>query len=100
MPSSPDACAAFTLSLIDAWGVQLEAGSGTTSPIITAGSAMTRGADVASVVVPGGASIVEASYGDADAVVTGAGAPGVTFDLAGGRPWVGVGNELKQLVTL
>ncbi|WP_309630028.1 hypothetical protein [Brevundimonas sp.] len=85
-------------SPIDAWGVQLEAGAGPTSPIITAGSAVTRGADIASVVVPGGASIYEATYGVADTVVAGAVAPGSTFDLVAGRPWVGVGKELKRLV--
>lgn len=85
-------------SPIDVWGVQLEAGYGPTSPIATAGSAAARGADVASVVVPGGASVYEATYGGADTVVTGAVAPGATFDMVAGRPWVGVGNELKRLV--
>lgn len=85
-------------SPIDAWGVQLEAGSSPTSPIITAGLAVTRVADAASVVVPGGASSYEATYGGADTVGTGAVTPGTTFDLVAGRPWVGVGNELKRLV--
>lgn len=83
---------------IDAWGVQLESGSAPTSSIITAGAAVTRGADIASVVVPEGASIYEATYGVADTVVTGAVAPGATFDLVAGRPWVGIDNELKRLV--
>ena len=85
-------------SPVDVWGVQLEAGSGSTSPIVTAGSAAARGADVASVVVPSEASVYEATYGDADTLVTGAVTSGVTFDLVAGRPWVGLGNELKRLV--
>ncbi|WP_428150270.1 phage head spike fiber domain-containing protein [Brevundimonas sp.] len=85
-------------SPIDAWGVQLETGSGPTSPIITAGSTVTRGADLASIVVPGGASTYEAIYGAANTFVTGAVTPGASFDLVAARPWVGVGNELKRLV--
>ncbi|WP_298162228.1 hypothetical protein [Brevundimonas sp.] len=83
---------------VDAWGVQLEAGSLLSSPMITASSSVTRGADVANVLVPAGASVYEATYGVADTVVTGAVTPGTTFDLVGGRPWVGVNNELKRLV--
>lgn len=83
---------------VDAWGVQLEAGSLLSSLIITASSSVTRGADVANVLVPAGARVYEATYGVADTVVTGTVTPGTTFDLVGGRPWVGVNNELKRLV--
>ncbi len=59
------------------------------SPIPTGATAVTRGADVASVAVPIGATTWEAVYGDADTVTGGAVTGGTTFDLVAGRPWAG-----------
>lgn len=76
----------------------LQAAASLQSPIVTGASAATRGADAAAVTVPAGAANYEATYGVGNTVATGAVTPGATFDLVAGRPWVGLGNELKRLV--
>ena len=78
--------------------MQIEEGASGSSPIVTAGTATTRGADVASVIAPGSVSTWSATYGVANATASGSVTPGATFDLVTGRPWLGVGNELKRLV--
>ena len=75
----------------------IEYGTASTSPIVTAGAAATRGADAASVVVPAGCSTWSATYGVSNTVAGGSVTPGATFDLVAGRPWIGVGKELKRL---
>ncbi len=79
------------------YGAQVEAGSSSTSLIVTTGASATRGADSASVTVPPGAATYEAIYGDAISA-TGAVTPGAEFDLIAGRPWIGSGNALKRLI--
>lgn len=59
------------------------------TPVPTGAAAATRGADLASVVAPLGASTWEAVYGEAETVVGGPVTPGATFDLVTGRPWLG-----------
>lgn len=78
--------------------MQIEEGASASSPISTSGTATTRGADVASVVVPGNVSTWSATYGVENAIASGSVTPGSTFDLVTGRPWLGIGNELKRLV--
>ena len=77
---------------------QCEAGGVATSPILTTGAALVRGADAASVVAPAGVSTWTATYGVSNTVVGGTVTPGATFDLVAGRPWIGLGAELKRLV--
>lgn len=77
---------------------QLEAGASRSAPIATTGTTATRGADAASVVAPAGVSNWTATYGGSNTVVGGAVTPGATFDLIAGRPWLGLGKELKRLV--
>lgn len=78
--------------------VDLQAGAALGSPIVTTTASATRGADAAGVTVPAGATTYTATYGPSGTVVSGSATPGATFDLTSGRPWVGLGNELKRLV--
>lgn len=80
------------------WQADLVAGSGAASPIVTTAGAGTRGADAAALMTPPDVATYEATYGAADTMVTGPVTPGASFDLVAGRPWVGLGNELKRLV--
>lgn len=68
------------------------------SPIPTTGSALARGLPTISRTVPAGRTIARATYGTANTVteITGL-TPGASFDLVTGRPWVGLGNELKSI---
>lgn len=75
---------------------QLEAGDAASAPIVTTGAAATRGADALSVVAPAGCSGFTAVYG-AGLIATGPVTPGSPVDLTAGRPWIGLGNELKRL---
>lgn len=77
-------------------GAQVETG-GPSSLIVTTTAAATRGADSASVTAPAGVATWTAVYGAGNTVATGAVTPGATFDLVAGRPWVGLGNELRRL---
>ena len=80
------------------WHVDIQDGTTLGSPIITAGAAAARGADSATLTVPAGCTTWEATYGDARTVVGGSGlTPGGTFDIVSGRPWVGLGTELKSV---
>lgn len=78
--------------------VDLQAGAAPGSPIVTTTASASRGLDAAGVTVPAGATTYSAIYGASGTVVSGSATPGETFDLVSGRPWVGLGNELKRLV--
>jgi hypothetical protein len=75
----------------------LEEAATVSSPIVTTGAAATRGAESASVTVPVGCTRWRASFGVSGADSGYGLAAGAGFDLVGGRPWIGVGNELKVL---
>lgn len=77
---------------------QLEVGASRSAPIATTGAAATRGADAAGAIAPAGVASWTATYGAANTVVGGLVTPGATFDLVAGRPWIGLGKELKRLV--
>ncbi len=77
------------------WGAQMESGP-LSSYVPTNGAAATRGLPIATLTAP--SSSWTATYGSSNTVVTGTTAPGVSFDLVTGRPWLGLGNELKSLV--
>ncbi len=82
---------------VDVLAVQVEAAA-PTSPIPTATGSATRGADSAALTVPPGCTSWEAVYGDGRTEVSGSGlTPGASFDLVTGRPWIGLGNELKSV---
>lgn len=68
------------------------------SPVPTGAASATRGADIASVIVPATATTWEAVHGEANTVVTGAVTPGATFDLVTGRPWLN--GFLKRLTMI
>lgn len=75
----------------------LEEATTVSSPIVTSGAAATRGAESASVVVPVGCTRWNAAWGTGG-TSSGAGlTSGAAFDLVSGRPWIGLGNELKTL---
>ena len=75
----------------------LEAGS-VTSPISTTSASATRGLPACSVTVPTGKTVARVTYGVSNTVVDITGlTPGASFDLVTGRPWLGLGNELKTL---
>lgn len=74
---------------------QLELGSFPTSPIITTGSAATRGVDAASIVVPANVSTYTATYGSG-LTETGPVTPGASLDLVTARPWLN--GYLRRLV--
>ena len=78
--------------------VQLEDTTSISSPIVTLGSSAVRNADVASITVPFGCTTYSAVYGNSLQVVSGPVISGQTFDLVTGRPWLGLGNELKTLI--
>ena len=81
-----------------AWQAGLQVGAVATSPIFTTSAAATRALPTATVVVPAGRTKARATYGLSNTIadVTGL-TPGATFDLVTGRPWIGLGNELKTL---
>ena len=77
---------------------QFEIGSAPSSVVLTTTGASTRGADSGTLTVPAGCTKWEAVYGDARTVVGGSGlVPGASFDLVASRPWIGLGNELKNV---
>lgn len=77
---------------------QAEQTAAPSSPIPTAGASATRGADSASLIVPAGCTAWSAVFGAGRIEVGGSGlTPGAAFDLVAGRPWIGVGNELKRV---
>lgn len=79
------------------WQLELNV-SVPSSPIITGGSQASRGADAATLKVPAGCTGWDAVYGDARTAASGSGlTPGASFDLVTGRPWIGLGNELKNI---
>ena len=79
------------------WGPGVEQG-GRTSYIPTGAAAATRGLPSATVTVPSGKTVARATYGASNTIVDITGlTPGATFDLVTGRPWLGLGNELKTL---
>lgn len=75
--------------------VQLEEGSTRTSAIPTSGTATTRGLPTADVIAQ--SANWSAVYGASATIATGTTATGAAFDLVTGRPWVGLGNELRAL---
>lgn len=77
------------------WGCQAEVGAGPSSLIPTTTASVSRGLPVASLVAPSGSWT--AVYGLANTVVSGSATRGAPFDLVTGRPWIGMGNELKSL---
>jgi len=102
--TSASASAAFTIygseSGVDflVWDHDLEAGAVASSSIITTGATATRGLPTATIIVPTGKTIARATYGLSNTAVDVTGlTPGSTFDLVTGRPWLGLGNELKTL---
>lgn len=89
----------YTTRLLRFCGLDLQvtpSGAGT-SPIVTTGASATRGADSASLTVPAGCAHWEAEYGTAGTASGSGLTPGGTFDLTTGRPWIGLGNELKRV---
>lgn len=96
-PNSESFTADGTSGLL-VWQADLFAGSGPASPVVTTTTAATRGADAAAVMAPATVATFEAVYGVTNTVATGPVTPGAYFDLVTGRPWIGLGNELKRLV--
>lgn len=79
------------------WGAQLEASSQRSSYIPTTTAAATRGADSAGLIVPDGCAEWAAEYGTSGAAGGSGLTPGAGFDLTTGRPWIGLGEELKRV---
>ncbi len=77
------------------WGCQVEVGAGPSSLIPTTTASVARGLPTATLVAP--SNSWTAVYGLANTVVSGSATKGSTFDLVTGRPWIGLGNELKSL---
>jgi hypothetical protein len=79
-------------------GFDIKLGTTAQSPIPTTGAAATRGLPTITRAVPAGRTIARATYGTANTVtdITGL-TPGASFDLVTGRPWTGLGNELKSI---
>lgn len=75
---------------------QLETGAQASSLIVTEGAPASRAAEAASLPTPPGASRFTAVHGDAGLSVSGP-VSGAAFDLVEGRPWIGLGKELKRL---
>ncbi len=83
---------------VEAFCEQGETGSSATSYIPTTTAAATRGLPACATTVPLNKTIARATYGTSNTVVDVTGlTPGATFDLVTGRPWLGLGNELKSL---
>lgn len=81
-----------------AWGAQLETGAVASSYIPTAGSTAGRSLPTAAIPVPTGFTRVRAIYGSSlTSVVVGGLTPGGSLDLVTGRPWLGLGNDLRSL---
>lgn len=81
-----------------AWGAQLETGANASSYIPTGAATASRALPTAAIPVPAGTTRVRAIYGAArTSVVIGGLTPGGSLDLVTGRPWLGLGNELRSL---
>jgi len=79
------------------YGAQLLTGAGG-SYIPTTNASAARGLPACTTTVPPGKTVARATYGTSNTVVDITGlTPGATFDLVTGRPWLGLGNELKTL---
>jgi len=88
-------CAAGSVAWFILPGLEEAATSG--SPIVTTGASATRGAEAAAVITPVGCTRWTATFGSSG-TTSGAGlTAGAGFDLVTGRPWIGLGNELKTL---
>lgn len=80
------------------WGGNLFGSTTPTSPIPTTTASVARGLPSLTRAVPAGRTVARVTYGLADAVVDIVGlTPGAMFDAVTGRPWTGLGNELKSI---
>lgn len=88
----------FNGSVIQVWGADFFQSPTLSSHVPTTAATATRGLPAITRTVPPGRTVARAIYGTANTVaeITGL-TPGASFDLVTGRPWVGLGNELKTI---